>query len=224
MTDLAKERRSFRWFALHSATGVIPVGAFLLVHLWLNAHALQGRAAYDDLPGRIQRSSWLFALEVVFVQVPLLFHAGFGAWVIANPMERPRHPALAAHSKSWSKPLQRVTGGVTFGFVAYHVWVLRFAQALGRLRPADYYPTLTETLSTTSALGVPFAAMAYLFGLAAASYHFANGVVRCCLGYGLVTTARGARLLSLGCGFCGLALFLTGAETVVYFATAAPWP
>ena len=32
---------------LHSLTGVVPIGLFLLEHLYTNARALQGAAAFD---------------------------------------------------------------------------------------------------------------------------------------------------------------------------------
>jgi hypothetical protein len=65
-------------------------------------------------------------------------------------------------------------------------------------------------------------ATAYLLGLAATSYHLANGVSRFCLRLGLGEDPRTRRAVSLGCTFLGSTLFLLGTNTVVYFATGAP--
>jgi succinate dehydrogenase/fumarate reductase cytochrome b subunit (b558 family) len=221
MTSFSKEGRSARWLRLHSATGVLPLGAFLVLHLWINGRATQGREAYDGLVRRIQSTPGLVVLEVLGIYAPLLFHAAYGAWLTGTGQPlRPPPP----HAKSWARPLQRATGAATLAFLGYHLWTVRLQTMLGNLRSADFFPALTDTLSATTRSGIPLAAAAYLVGLAAASYHLANGLTGFCLDLGLATTARATRMVSLACTISGMALFLLGANTVVYFATGGTWP
>lgn len=220
MTSFSKERRWFWLGRLHSATGVVPVGAFFVLHLWTNARAMQGRAAYDLLVRRLQSAPGLVALEAL-VLAPLAFHAGYG---VLMTLGRVPSPPPARHSTSWSRPLQRSTGAVTLAFVCFHLWSLRVQVALGRMRPPDFFSTLCDSLSSTTSVGIPLAAPAYLFGLAASSYHFANGLASFCRRFELVARERPARILSFACTLLGMALFLAGASTVVYFATGAGFP
>ncbi len=218
MTSISKEQRSLWLLRLYSATGVVPVGAFFVLHLWINARAMQGRVAYEGLVDRLQTVRGLLLIEIVLIHAPLLFHAVYGIFVTIG-----RVPALPEppYTRSWSRSMQRMTGIVTFAFVAYHLLELRLPALLGRMRPPDFFPTLCDTLSSTTSLGIPVAATVYLLGLAAASYHLANGLSRFCFRVGLVGSERASRIVSLGCSLLGAALFLLGASTVVYFATGS---
>jgi succinate dehydrogenase/fumarate reductase cytochrome b subunit (b558 family) len=221
MTSFSKVRRWFGLGRLHSATGVVPVGAFFVLHLWTNARAMQGRAAYDHLVRRLQATPGLALLEVLGILAPLAFHAGYGVLMALGVVPSPSPPR---HAKSWSRSVQRLTGAATLGFVCFHLWSLRAQVALGRMRPPDFFSTLCDSLSSTTSLGIPLAASAYLFGLASTAYHFANGFETFCLRFELVTEERSAKVLSAACTLLGMTLFLAGARTVVYFATGAGFP
>jgi succinate dehydrogenase/fumarate reductase cytochrome b subunit (b558 family) len=221
MTSFSKEGRSPRWLRLHSATGVLPIGAFLVLHLWINGRATQGREPYESLVRRLQSTPGLIILEIFGIYAPLLFHAAYGAWMTGTRQPlRPPPP----DAKSWTRPLQRMTGAATLAFLGYHLWTVRVQMWLGKMRPADLFPALTDTLSATTDAGIPVAAVGYLLGLAACCYHFANGLSGFCLDFGLAPTARARQAVSVACTLAGMALFLLGANTVVYFATGGPWP
>ena len=117
--------------------------------------------------------------------------------------------------------MQRATGVVGFLFVAFHVAAIRVPALIGHLAPADFFPKLTDDLSSTTRYGVPAFAMAYLLGLAATSYHLANGLSRFFQRLPVSENPRTRRAVSLACTMVGSALFLLGANTVVYFATGA---
>jgi succinate dehydrogenase/fumarate reductase cytochrome b subunit (b558 family) len=197
----------------------VPLGAFFALHLWINARATQGRRAFEtwvyalrDLPGRA-------FLEIVLILLPLLFHAFYGVLVVVG-----RVPGLGEppHTHPWSRSMERATGMAALAFIVFHLAAIRVPLASGELAPADLFPRLTDSLSTTTNLGVPLAASAYLLGLAATSYHLANGLSRFCLRLGLGEGPRARRTVAIACTFFGSALFLMGTNTVVYFATGAP--
>lgn len=203
---------------MHSASGVLPLGAFLVLHLWVNARAMQGELRYDAVVRRIQSIPGLAVLEVCGLGVPLLFHAGYGIWTMRRvPAEVRRSP----YDAPWAVPLQRAAGLVTLAFLVVHLATLRLRVALGALRPSDLYSALTDTLGATTSLGLPLLAVFYLAGLGGASYHLATGLVGFCLRWGLAPTERAYRLWRLVSTIIGLALFLLGARTIVYFATGA---
>src|SRR6185295_3118563 len=49
MTSLSEEHGLCAPRKLHSIAGVMPLLAFVVLHLWINARAMQGRASYDRL-------------------------------------------------------------------------------------------------------------------------------------------------------------------------------
>jgi succinate dehydrogenase/fumarate reductase cytochrome b subunit (b558 family) len=221
MTSLSEEHGLSVPRKLHSIAGVLPLLAFVVLHLWINARAMQGRASYDRLVAKLSGFPGLTVFEIVFLFAPLAFHAGYGLWVLARPARGARRSAFEPR---WVPTLQRVSGAVTFVFLAAHLAMFRIPLAMGRLAPEDFHDTLTEVLSTTSSLGVPTYATAYFVGLCAVSYHLAVGLTAFCGTWGLVTTQRGYRIAS-ACGTgLGAACFLVGARTIVYFAAGAPFP
>ena len=204
---------------LFSVTGIAPLTAFFALHLWLNARATQGRRAYEAWARALYDLPLRPLLEMLFVALPLAFHAIYGVLAL---LERVPSPAEPPYTHPWSRSMQRATGVAAFVFVGAHVLVIRLPLLTGELVPADLHPTLVERLSSTAALGVPVAAAGYLLGLAACAYHLANGVCRYCLRAGIGKTARARTMLSASCTLVGSALFFVGANTVVYFATGAP--
>ncbi|HEX7670980.1 MAG TPA: succinate dehydrogenase [Polyangiaceae bacterium] len=217
-TPTGKEPATVWLRRLHSVSGVLPLGAFLVLHLWVNARAMQGELRYDAVVRKIQSIPGLVVLEVCGLGLPLLFHAGYGIWTMRRPSSEVRRSSYEA---PWAAALQRAAGLVTLAFLAVHVATLRLRVALGTLGPSDLYSTLTDSIGATTSLGLPFLAVFYLVGLGGASYHLATGLVGFSLTWGLAPTERAHRLWRLGSSAVGLALFLLGARTIVYFATGA---
>jgi succinate dehydrogenase/fumarate reductase cytochrome b subunit (b558 family) len=204
---------------VQSATGVLPLGAFFALHLWINARATQGRRAYETWVYALQSLPGRPLIEALFIGAPLAFHAVYGVLIVLERV--PSYPE-PPHVHPWSRSMQRATGVAALLFVLLHLSALRVPLLAGALAPADLHPRLTEDLSRTSALGFPLWATAYLLGLAATSYHLANGLSRFCSRAGFGDTPRARRAISIGCTLAGGALFFLGANTVVYFATGAP--
>lgn len=210
----ASSRRAFVLRKLHGLTGIVPVGGFLVLHLWTNASALFGRASFDAAVGRIQELPALWAFELFGVLLPLAFHAGYGLW-----LWRGSAPNVAAYpyARNWAYLAQRITGTFVLLFVALHLYELWAQKWFGGLLPRQFYGELTAGLSATVA-GVPLRAWAYVLGVLAAAFHFANGLVGFSQGWGLVLTRAGQRRLGIAALVVGGGLSLLGVATVVHFA------
>jgi succinate dehydrogenase/fumarate reductase cytochrome b subunit (b558 family) len=201
---------------LHSLSGLVPVGVFLLVHLWTNAKALRGQAAFDDAVGEINHLPYLPLLEAGIL-LPLAFHAGYG---IKLAFEARPNVGSYATARNWMYTLQRVTGFVALAFLLFHLWEFRVQKAIGGMPISAFYPTLCAHLSSTVG-GVPVVALVYLTGLAASVFHFANGVWGFLCSWGVTLSRRSQHLSALFAGALGIAVFLLGVNTTLYFATGA---
>jgi succinate dehydrogenase / fumarate reductase cytochrome b subunit len=198
---------------LHSLSGLVALGAFLLLHLGVNASAMRGQHAFVEVSAAT-RLPLVAVLEVVFVALPLAFHALYGLWLWRRP--RPDLDRFAPET-SWVHGAQRITGLVLVVFVATHVWELRAQRALHGLAHDALYSTMVLHLSSTSH-GVPLMAVAYLLGVAAAAFHLAAGLWTYVVGRGVVTGAARTRA-GWACAAFGLVLFGVGSGTVVSLAT-----
>src|SRR5436305_9906466 len=67
---------------LHSLSGIVPVGVFLLEHiLYSNAIATQGPAAYAKQVRFLGSLPFVITLEAFGIWLPILFHALYGFWI-----------------------------------------------------------------------------------------------------------------------------------------------
>lgn len=202
---------------LHSLSGVAPVGVFMVFHLWTNARALNGRGSFEEGVGEIQKMPYLPLLEIGLVLVPLFFHALYG---VKLAFEGRPNASVYSSSRNWMYSAQRITGLLAFAFVIWHLSAYWLPKWSGRMTPDQFYPALCADLSRVSS-GVPLVALGYVFGIAACVFHFANGLWGFCCSWGITVTQRAQRLSAAVFGVLGIAVFLLGANTAIYFATGA---
>ncbi len=209
-----------RFFSL---SGLVPLGVFLAVHLYVNARVLSGDAAYASAVGAVDRVLFAPWLRWLLVIAPLAFHAIIGAWLVIRraplPEPRPYPKGLRA--------AMRATGVGALAFLAVHLSPARAAASgLGAWHGASssdgfrLASRLAAELSSTWH-GVPWRAVAYLFGSACVTFHFVVGS----WGFFAVTrggrTPRARRGAAWGAAAAGIGLAVFFANIVVYYATGA---
>jgi len=198
-------------------SGVLPVGVFLVEHLWTNAAALQGEAAFAGAVNDIQSLPLLPAIELFGIFLPLAFHSFYGVYLAVQG----RQNALQyRYARNWLYFLQRMTGMVALVFILYHLGEFRLQKWLYGMRVEAFYPTLEAHLSATY-WGVPWTAILYLVGLAASVFHFANGLSGFAMSWGLTATRASQQRAAVASWAVGLTLFGLGAVTVLFFATGS---
>ena len=69
---------SFLWRKLHSLSGLVPIGAFLIEHILSNVEALNGPLAYAQQVRLLDSLPLVRVLERAFIFIPLAFHALYG--------------------------------------------------------------------------------------------------------------------------------------------------
>src|SRR5689334_18637943 len=78
-------RHEFLIRRLHSLTGLIPVGAYMCVHLLTNASVLAGAATFQDSVDKIHSLGPVLPLvEWTFIFLPIIFHAVVGVVIIRS--------------------------------------------------------------------------------------------------------------------------------------------
>jgi succinate dehydrogenase cytochrome b subunit len=205
---------------LHSLTGVVPLGVFLLLHLSINARAMQGRVAFDRMVERLVSIPLLPLIELVLVALPLAFHAGYGLYLVYVLRGASEPGKVSPYTKNWVV-LERATGIAALIFIGFHLYDLRGPVLSGYLVETDVYPKLAAQLSSTTSWGIPLFALFYLAGVAATVFHFAAGLYAFSVTWGFVQSERAMRVAARACGGLGILLFLIGASTVIYYATGS---
>ncbi|MBX3206488.1 MAG: hypothetical protein KF764_15545 [Labilithrix sp.] len=205
-----------RYRRLHTLSGALALGVFLVEHIATNASALGGHASYDSVVGAIERSRVLPFVEVVFILLPLAFHAGYGLYLLRSKAAPDAVIARYGDRRLWL--LQRASAIGVLVFVLAHLWELRVQRLVFGLSADALHTTLTAHLSWTWA-GVPFIALFYVLGLLAVSVHLSNGLFAATAAWNIGVSATGRRRARVATIALGGGLFLLGAATTVGLAT-----
>jgi succinate dehydrogenase/fumarate reductase cytochrome b subunit len=99
----------------------------------------------------------------------------------------------------------------------YGFW---WKKLVGKMAPEDFYPKLCEQMSSTTA-GIPIIALVYILGIAACTFHFANGLWGFCFSWGITISRRSQQMAAWVFGILGVLVFFLGANTTIYFATGS---
>jgi hypothetical protein len=199
-----------------SVTGVLPLGAFVIVHVV--AWSLASRR--PELAESSGSGAMLLAASLALVWLPLAYHAGYGIACWLGVVPRPDAPAGA-------RQLCQLTGPLALVFVLVHGLEFGVPLWTGTLSPRDLHGRLCDTLASTSDAGIPFRAALYLAGVALTVAHFAAGTHSLCLRWAWLRPRLSETGLRRLCAGLGVLLFATAAHAILYFATggigAANW-
>lgn len=171
---------------LHSLSGVLPIGAYLFAHIFLeNSFVLAGPERFEGLVQAIAMipAPVLLTAEVLLIWGPLLFHAAYG-FVRVREAELD-NPLRNDYLGSYLYTLQRITGVIAFVFVCWHVWTTRMQYYL--FDAEITYGFMHDLM--TSPLGFAF----FLVGVCAAVFHFTNGLWTFCITWGITVGVRAQR-------------------------------
>src|SRR5579871_6215111 len=101
---------SFLMRRLHSISGIFPVGAFLVQHIYAQILAMKGPAAYNAHVEFLVSLPMLVTVETLFIFAPILFHGGYGIYIWARGKSNVTDYPYAGN---WLYFWQRVSGIIT---------------------------------------------------------------------------------------------------------------
>lgn len=119
---MAQSKNEFYLRRIHSLLGIIPIGAFLVVHLLVNHQATQGAEAFNKASNFMESLPFLIIVEFLFIYIPLLYHGLFGIHIAFTAKENVGHYSIF---RNWMFFFQRVSGILTFIFIGIHLWQTR---------------------------------------------------------------------------------------------------
>lgn len=210
----AGQGNSFLLRRLHSLSGIIPIGAFLVEHFVSNAFATNGPHAYAEQVKFLTGLPFAEVLEWVGIYIPLLYHAIYGFYVWfrgeGNVSEYP-------WTGNWMYTAQRWTGLIAFVYIGWHVYTMRVLgpHLFGATNGVPgYYLAFGKVQAEVT---VTWAFLFYVVGIIAASWHFAYGIWLFCAKWGITTGDAARRKLGYVCVAIALIFMFTGFATLYAF-------
>jgi succinate dehydrogenase / fumarate reductase cytochrome b subunit len=181
-------RENFWLHKLHSLSGVIPVGFYMLQHLTLNSFSLAGPEKFNGVIEFFE--NWpphlLLAAELLIILGPILFHAVYGLFIVSR-MEPYTSPAAAKYRENKYYSLQRWSGVVAFFFLCVHVASTAIRHKVQGVDVVKYQ-AMAEMLQWPNNLhlGLIF----YVVGVVACAYHLAYGIWNFCIRWGITIAEK----------------------------------
>ncbi len=184
--EITKE--NYALHKLHSLTGVVPVGYYLVQHLALNTFSIAGPQNFNNVIHFFESipKHLILTLEIFGIWLPILFHAVYGVFINSRGLKNVTLPAYAKYRENRYYSLQRWSGIFIFFFLCFHVATTTGAKMLaGNTESIEY-----------AAMAAKFTAQGYwmfilyALGILASTYHFSFGLWSFCIRWGLTVSEK----------------------------------
>jgi succinate dehydrogenase / fumarate reductase cytochrome b subunit len=209
--------RTFILRKLHQLSGIVPLGAFLLEHLYTNskgAHPTQGPELFNKAVGDLQAIPYILFIETAFIFLPLIYHAVYG--LVITWESRPNNLNYP-YPRNWFYTIQRITGIILFFFILFHLLNFRFGMVPGlntksvAHNPGEAYQIVQNEFRMFPIL------LIYFVGILSTIWHFANGIWLFTVDWGIVIGGRAQRYVGYACIGFGIILLAFWLNVTIAF-------
>jgi succinate dehydrogenase / fumarate reductase, cytochrome b subunit len=175
-------KRSFVLGKLFSLFGLIPLGAYVVVHLYQNMKSLGGPDIFNSHLADTRAMPLIVPITILIIWVPILFHGIYGLAMLKQ--SRPNLGRFA-YFDNIKYVLQRLSGIGLLLFIPAHVYKTRIEPTLSD-RPLDFNHMV-------EGFHEPLTLVIYCLGVLGVAYHLANGVWQAAIGWGFTVTSQGMK-------------------------------
>lgn len=219
---------------LHSLSGVVPIGIFLLPHLttnssivWgstLNAHKYApqygdgsaGVATFQHEVDFIHNLPALIFIEIFVLWLPIAYHAILGVYFARSGRSNLDRYSYQGNLRY---TLQRISGYLGVLFIFMHISSLRWGWTYWGFMPSFDANAAASTTAAHLQANYYLNAAFYAICVLALVYHFANGLWTAAITWGLTISKQAQQRWGYVCAAIGLSLAAAGLTAVVGFAT-----
>src|ERR1700743_1964158 len=197
----AGEGHSFLLRKLHSLSGIVPIGAFLVEHIISNFETWNGPLAYAQQVKFLNALPLVRLLEWCFIFIPLAFHAGYGVFIWLRGRSNVNVYPWAGN---WGYVMQRITGLIALAYIIQHVWRQRFSGVMLPEHPGAAFAKVQHELSNPWMLAI------YVIAMVATCWHFAYGIWLFAAKWGITPGEKARKKFRYVCAAACTALCVLG--------------
>jgi len=197
---------------LHSLSGIMPVGLFVIAHLFTNSQMLMDAdgATYQHETDFIHSIPFLLFIEIG-LWLSIGFHAVLGFWYTFTGKSNVKRYSYADNVRYL---FQRITGIIALVFIFLHIATLRwrwdifgwYTPYYGNLGPHHDVP-MSMPLTAYALQFSWLVAVLYAIGTLSVIYHWANGLWTAAISWGITITKPAQQRWGVACA--GLGVLLT---------------
>ncbi|SEG66956.1 succinate dehydrogenase subunit C [Bryocella elongata] len=206
---------SYLWRKLHSLTGIVPIGAFLLEHILSNFEILHGPVAYGKQVLFLNSLPLVRVLEWAFIFIPLAYHALYGV-VIA--FKGRSNVNVYPWAGNFGYIAQRITGIIALLYIIQHLYRERFTGVSLPEHPGAAFAKVQHELSNPWMLAI------YVIAMIATCWHFAYGVWLFAAKWGITPGEKARKTFGYACAAGGTLICAMGLASIIAIVIAPPAP
>ncbi len=196
---------SYLWHRLHSASGIFPIGFFLIQHLIANSYALRGEPYYNGVIKVYGGLPFVAVLEITLIYLPILYHSIYGFWITAYGQA---NLGKYKYGRNWNYFMQRVSGVVAFFYIGYHVWNTSLHKYILLWNGVPHPDQVISYAAMARQMADPAHYIIQAIGIIFTVFHFTNGLWNFCIRWGITISAHAQRMNQYVCW--GLFAIFTG--------------
>ncbi|MBB6052072.1 succinate dehydrogenase [Armatimonas rosea] len=216
---------SYLLHKLHSLSGVIPIGAFLIFHLTINSYSLglsgNGETAFNTAVKAISFAPFVVLLELGAIMLPIFFHAIYGLMIVAELPGPGGNTAHYGYGRNKLYVFQRWSGVIAIAYICFHIYDTTVLKYVWELTAGEAGKELGFQSISYRAMAWRFADPIYLglylIGIASACLHLGNGILNFCIRWGLTIGKEAQKIAALVGWGLGIALTLLGYVVAINF-------
>jgi succinate dehydrogenase / fumarate reductase, cytochrome b subunit len=196
----------FLWGRLGSLLSIVPLGIWVLIHLWNNLAALGGATRWEHSVTSYVHPLAFGLITIVVVFLPLLLHT---LWGIQRLFSSRPNNVRYGYFGNLRYLLQRIAAVGLLLFIGAHVWLALIRPRLLQGHPETFLDISHEMRFDSATLIV------YVLGTLAVCYHLANGLYSFAWTWGLTSGSRSLKRVER-LALVAFLVLLTMAWTAVY--------
>jgi succinate dehydrogenase / fumarate reductase cytochrome b subunit len=215
---------------LHSLSGILPVGLFVIMHLFTNAQLLWGQESGPEGHSHFQHEvDFIHSMPaLLFIEIALWssigFHAVLGFYYTFSGKHNVKN---YKYKGNYRYLLQRITGILALIFIFLHIATLRWRwDIFGWYTPFWAHGGVLEDGTKVGEhvpMSIPYTAYAlqiswvvilfYFIGVMSVVYHWANGLWTAAISWGITTSEAAMKRWGMACAglFVALTVFFLAA-------------
>lgn len=204
------QRNHFWLRRLHSLTGIVPIGGFLLFHFYENGAIFYGANAYNDVATQARGVRYLEVIEILLIFLPLIYHALYGLLIAGYA----RNNTMSYnYSRNNLFMWQRATGLILLLFILYHIFQFRLVQ---------FWSGHATTAGVADTISFVPIFIFYILGVVAAGFHLGNGIWTFLITWGFTIGQRSQRISQVITTAISLIVSAVGVAIAIAFVLASP--
>ena len=203
------QRNHFILRRIHSLTGIVPIGGFLLFHFFENGAIFYGAEAYNEMSAGARGIRYIELIELLLIFLPLLYHAVYGLFIASYARN---NTMTYNYSRNNLFMWQRATGIIILLFLLYHIWHFRLTQ---------FWFGQANTESVMNTISYVPVLVFYIVGVVASAFHLGNGIWTFLITWGITVGQRAQRISQIVTTAISVLVSLVGIAIALAFVQLA---